>query len=381
MVKQSGSDQSGIRARQFPQAIRFLRATGVPATRLAGIFGTAADNIRHIDSRAYRPDISTAQSPTLTEDDRRLLRLSSEARTARVRRNLQGIRLRSITDWEQAEQSIWAIWQKHRSTQIRDGYEALRVLQPSTANALHGQALGVRLLLQERLGWFALNLNQIDDALNHAQDAMRLALMAFRESAGARGYLLRYSEAALVASVCLQKRQSPKASHDFIKAAIDANEAAGVIPGSEPFRQLGTALLQLTGHDDRAARAFRSAEARMKQKDEASHPVDLRMTGLRQRALLSPEDHWDDVQRMATEVGSVHGRTSMQFEVAARFTAAVGFKLNTSSTILASQQLLAALPDSPLAAILAIAPDLKLNTESLDRWLRFALYEVPVSRP
>lgn len=377
MVKQSVSGQFGIRARQFPQAIRFLRALDVPASRLAGIFNTTSDNIRHIDSRAYSAIQASFAPPLLDGDDRQLLKLSEARRLAQVRRNLQGIRLRSKADSKLAEETVWAISQNHRTAHLKEGYAALRLLLPSTANAQHGHGLYVRLLLQERLGWFALNLNLIDEALVHERAAMELALTAFRESAGEKSYLLRYSEAALIASVCSQKRHNPRASHSFIKAANDAHEAANMVPGSEHLRQFGTALLQLMGHDDRAVRAFNSAVQRMQDKDETSHPVDLRMTGLRQRALLTPARDWDDTQLMVLEVASVYGRQSVQCDVATRFTAAAGFKLNTPSSILVAQGLLSAQPDSPLASILAITPELKLRGEALDRWLRFALYEAP----
>ena len=77
------------------------------------------------------------------------------------------------------------------------------------ANARHGQALRIRLLIEEKLAWFALPLNRIDEALRHARRAMRFAVKALRESAGEKGYLLRYVESALVASICLQKMHSP----------------------------------------------------------------------------------------------------------------------------------------------------------------------------
>ena len=374
---QSDIDQSNLRAHRFPQAIRFLRALGVPATRLAGIFDDSADNVSHIRRRASQTLPLRDRPELLEKDDWELLRLTTEQRSAQVRRNLQGIRLRTKADWQHLEQAIWSIFRKYGNHHLEDGYSALRLMRPSAANARRGHALVVRLLLEERLAWFALNLHAIDDALASSKCAMQLALEAFRESAGDKTLLHRYGEAALIASICLQKKHAPRASHRFIKAADAANIAAGLRPGSEHLRQLGAAMLQAGSHDDRAVNAFKMAEERMRQRSEAANTVDLRMVGLRQRALLTPEDLWDDVQLMLSDVAASYGAGSVQFEVATRFSAAAGFKLASPSATLRSQQLLAALPSSPLATLLAITPELRLSGDSLDRWLRFALYETP----
>src|SRR5258707_18214 len=111
MVKQSGTDQTGIRARQVPASIQFLRALGVPAMRLASIFGESADNIRHIDSRAYKDELATSHPATVDRDDLALLRLSAAERKAQVRLILRGIRLRSKQDLDQVEAAAWAIFQ------------------------------------------------------------------------------------------------------------------------------------------------------------------------------------------------------------------------------------------------------------------------------
>jgi len=381
MVQQSDTDQTGIRAHRVPQSVRYLRALGVPATRLAGIFGESADNIRHIAIRSRTaPPPYPARLP-FDRDDLALLRLTPKEREAQFRRNVQGLRLRSKQDLAQVEANVWAILQSHRNVGLKDGYAGLLVMVSGVANARHGHALRVRLLLEEKLAWFALQLEMIQAALAHAQHAMDLAQEAFRESAGVKDYLLRYSEAALVASICLQKMHRPESSFAFIDAADDANITAGQVVGSEHLRQRGASFIHLgAGYDDLADRALTRAPKRMRRKSEAQNPVDLAMNGLRQRAFLDPVWGWDKAFELVDDVKTVYGEQSMQYSVAAKSAALVGLKLATSEAIETSLKLLDAIsPPAPhgVRNILSITPMLKLSDEDRDRWLRFAMNETP----
>src|ERR1019366_113911 len=114
----------------------------------------------------------------------------------------------------------------------------------------------------------------IETALTHTQRAMRSARKAFRESAGESGYLLRYGEAALVASICLHKMHKPERAIAFIRAADEANQALGQRPGSEHLRQYGACFLQMgENYDDLAERQLKRAPKRMLRKNEARNDV------------------------------------------------------------------------------------------------------------
>jgi len=382
MVKPSSTDQIHIRARQVPRSVRFLRALYVPATRLAGIFGESADNIRHIDSRSYKEEPNTPKPATFDREDFALLSLSPDERMAEAIRQIQGLRLRSKQNLDQIEATVWAIFQNHKSVGLEQGFDALLLILPGVANARHGQALRIRLLIEEKLAWFALPLNRIDQALRHARRSMKLAIRAFRESAGDKSYLLRYGESALVASICLQKMHRPEQAFDFIKAADEVNIAAGQLPGSEHLRQRGASFIHMGAkYDDLANKALTSAPKRMRRKNEAGHPVDLAMNGLRQQAFLNPAWGWDKSLELASEAMAVYGEASMQYGVAAKSAALVGLKLATTEATEISLQLLDTI--SPVAAngvsnILSITPDLKLSDEDRDLWLRFAMNETPL---
>jgi len=382
MVKQSDTDQTGIRAHQVPQSIRRLRALGVRGTRLAGIFGESADNIRHIDSRSYKERPNAPKPPVIDGDDLALLRLSPDERRAESLRLIQGLRLRSKQDLDQVEATVWAIFQNHKSVGLEDGFDALLLILPSVANARHGQALRIRLLIEEKLAWFALPLDRIEVALRHARRAMRFAVKAFRESAGVKGYLLRYGESALVASICLQKMHRPEEAFAFIKAADSASIAAGQLPGSEHLRQRGASFMHMgVDYDDRAERALMRAPERMRRKNEAEHPVDLAMNGLRQQAFLNPAWGWDKSLELVANVKAVYGERSMQFGVAAKSAALVGLKLATKETTETALKLLDAISPAAftgISNILSITPGLKLSPEDRDRWLRFAMNETPL---
>ncbi len=378
----SKSDPAGIRAYQVPQSIRFLRSLGVPATRLAGIFGETADNIRHIDIRSYKESPSIAPPAVIEADDRELLRLTPTERRAQVRRNLQGIRLRTKQDLDRVEAIVWEIYRCHQSLGFEEGYDALLLMRPGVANARHGQALRVLLLIEEKLAWFALPLGQIEEALGHAQSAMSRALDAFRELAGERDYLLRYGEAALVASVCLQKMHQTEQSLVYIQAADEANIAIGERPGSEHLRQRGAALVQLgAAYDDLAEKQFLHAPKRMLRKYEAHHELDLGMSGLRHIAYINPADGFDKVLELTSGVQTTYGEGSMQYAVAARSAALAGLKFGTESSTETALRLFASTSPSPTSCIphiLSITPDLKLSPDALDRWLRFAMSETPL---
>ena len=382
MVNQS-NPSSGLRARQVPQSIRFLRKLEVPATRLAGIFGETADNIRHIDNRAYVDTPVEAHPIGFNSDDLALLRLSSEARTAQFRRKIQGIRLRSKQDLHQTEAAVWAIFNSHQSTGFDDAYQTLLDMLPGVANAQHGDALKVRLVIEEKLAWFALPLNRIKTSLGHAQRAMNLAVEAFRESAGVKSYLLRYSEAALVASICVQKMHQPERAFSFIRLADEANIAEGQLPGSEHLRQRGASFIHLgRDFDHLADKALSRAAERMLLKKEATNEVDLAMISLRQRTFLRPAWGWDKSMELADSVKNVYGETSMQYGVAAKSAALVGLKFATAESISESLKLLKEIsPDTAatnIPHILSITPDLKLSPRYLDEWLRFAMNESPL---
>jgi len=381
MVKPSNTDQTGIRARQVPQSIRFLRALGVPATRLAGIFGENADNIRHIDSRSYKEEPNTPKPATFDKGDLALLRLSTDERMAEALRQIQGIRLRSKQDLDQVEAAVWAIFQNHKSVGLEQGFDALLLILPGVANARHGQALRIRLLIEEKLAWFALPLNRIDLALRHARHAMKLAVRAFRESAGEKGYLLRYGEAALIASICLQKMHGSEQSFAFISAADEANIAAGQLPGSEHLRQRGASFIHMGAkYDDLAIKALTSAPKRMRRKNEAEHPVDIAMNGLRQQAFLNPSWGWDKSLELVNEVKATYGEHSMQYAVAAKSAALVGLKIATTETTEIALNLLNTISPpvrNAFSNILSITPELNLSSEGLDLWLRFAMNETP----
>lgn len=246
-------------------------------------------------------------------------------------------------------------------------------------------ALRIRLLMQEKLAWFALPLDRISVALTHAQQAMSLAVVAFHESAGEKEYLLRYCESALVASICLQKMHRPEDSFAFIKAANKASIAAGQRPGSEHLRQRGASFMHMGAeYDDLAERAFVRAPRRMRRKNEAHQPVDITMIGVRQQAFLRPAWGWEKVLELTHDVKTVYGEQSMQYAVAAKSAALVGLKIATAETSEISLKLLDAIsPSAPhgVRNILSITPDLKLSLEKRDKWLRFAMNETPLPPP
>jgi hypothetical protein len=175
----------------------------------------------------------------------------------------------------------------------------------------------------------------------------------------------------------------PEESLKYIRAADEANEAAGQLPGSEHLRQRGTAFIQMgSRYDDLADKLLRLASERMEIKNEADHPVDLLMTGLRRRAFLDPEWGWEKSLDLVKAIENCYGKNSMQRAVAAKSAAAVGMKLadpkiNETALALLEGTEQASLTPGILTQILSITPYLRLTGDDLDRWLRFAFHETP----
>ncbi len=381
-------DTKRLHAHEIPQAVRFLRKDlKVRAMHIASVLGETPENIRQLTrrTRAY----GAAEQPlALEEDDIELLDLNDAQRGAEAKRRTQGVRIRTKHDLDLTERDVWAIFQNHQAVGLKEGYDALLLVRPCVAHARHADALRVRLLIEEKLAWFAQALGDTQQAFIYARAAMSLALDAFRESGGEKQYLLRYGEAALVASICLQKMHLPALAFPYVRAADEANEAVGQKPGSEHLRQRGAIHLQMGDRYDQDARSeFDRARERMKQKEEANHPVDLKMTSLRQKALIDPGIHWDDAQEMLAEVAQTYGQKSLQYETAARFVAAVGLKFASSESNQTALELLDSISPVPASGlgsgvphILSMTPGLGLKGGDLDRWLRFALWETPPSR-
>jgi hypothetical protein len=384
MAKRVHIGEQNLHAHRFPKAIQLLRRLGVPSARIAMAFGDDADNIRHIDNRAYGKSAVQNQEPvSFTKDDLRLAKLTEDQRARRARLNLAGLRIRTKLDLERTETLVWQIFRNHESIGFEDGYEALIAILPGVANARYGQARTVKLLIHEKLAWFAMPMGRIQKALRHARTAMETAVEAFRDSAGNREYLLRYGEAALVASVCSQKLHAPKDAFRFIELADEANVIAGQLPGSEHLRQRGAALIQMgSRYDDVATRMLTLAPMRMEEKDEAKHPIDLLMIGLRQRAFLDPVMRWEESLELVQAIEDHYGKRSFQRAIAAKSGAAAGLKLadpsiNDIAISLLEGGDLGSVEPGNLTQILSITPYLNLTGDSLDRWLRFAFQDSP----
>jgi hypothetical protein len=384
MAEQDHDGKQGLRAHRVPKAIQLLRKLGVPSSRIAFAFGDDADNIRHIDNRAYGGRVAQDRGPvSFTEEDLRLAKLTEDQRARKARLNLEGLRIRTKLDLEHTEALVWQIFRSHKSIGFEEAYEALMVILPGVANARYGQARRVKLLIHEKLAWFAIPMGRIQRALHHACTAMEAAVEAFRESAGNREYLLRYGEAALVASICSHKLHAPQDALRFIQVADEANIVAGQLPGSEHFRQRGAAFIQMgSRYDDLAEKMLTLAPVRMEEKHEAGHPIDLLMTGLRQRIFIDPVWGWEESLRLVQAVEDHYGRSSFERTVAAKSAAAAGLKLADPNIIDVAINLLegdASGSHEPgrLTQVLSITPYLSLAGDSLDRWLRFAFQESP----
>lgn len=161
----------------------------------------------------------------------------------------------------------------------------------------------------------------------------------------------------------------------------EAKMAAGDPPGSEWYRQLATALLQYGSHDSLAHKLYDKAGIEMDR--EAAHPLMSRMNRERQQNLLSLHSGWEKALDLIADTKTTFGAFSLEHVMAMNWAAAVGFNLDSPSAVRHCQELLQGMAKRSLpfvhqgtvTKLLSITPDLKLNAELTNIWIRFALYQ------
>lgn len=368
-----------IRLSQFGPAFAWLMSKGVSADRLASLFVTTAENIRVIVFRtrhAVAPETpeQTALDTSPTPELAARLGIRAEPDEV-VQTRVRTRKLESLRD--EIDKTVHRCAAEYAFSQ---GAKALRKLMAQIGYAGDARRIALRAQLHQHLAWFLVHSGRCISASEEAAAARDLWRHAYHE-AGSPEYAASYVEAALVGSNALLLAREPQQAWAVLKLAKDAAEAIGAPLGSEHYRQRGVALFQLR-EDDRAVRMFERAPKAMEQLGEARNPAHLLMTGTRQINLLQGLK-CDRARELIVTAQQSFGSESLEASMALHWAAACGFSTDSTSEIQqAVDSLGTASPPSAqfghqatIRKLLAITPELELDSRLRSAWVRRALYE------
>jgi hypothetical protein len=361
-------------------AIHWLRDHRIPSAHIAHAFHIRPDRVRQIDHRRPRRARESWAPPTL-----------SGALTARIRASLGLRRLPDDADPSPRQvrrvatllDDIAAIRQQHRSAyRFLDGAAELRLLVRRIGNPSQVGLLRARAACHREIAWFSVHSGRAQSAWSEASDALQLSYLAHRHS-GRRDDLRAMMDSALIGSLACLLTQRADDALRWLELYEDLSEPAGSPLGSEFYRQRGTALFQRLAPDIDGAtrRQFERAAHVMEARGELTSPVQLLMTGPRQRLLLEPFNE-DAAQDLLTAVGRAYPRDALEPVMAAHWTAAAAFATDSPVLHDAARRDVqrvseTALPYGHQASInflLQRTPDLALPHQVRSLWVRYLLY-------
>lgn len=362
----------------FGEPLAWLLGKEVPASRLAGIFGTTAENIRVIAFRARQAHpFDSPKTPTLDakpsedlanrlgiRDHDYVIRTPARQRSLEWLRNqFEEITRRGTTDY-----------------QFLSGIETLRGLLPYIGRAGDARRIALSALLHQQTAWFLVHTGQCASATEQAAIARELWRCAYHESES-KEYAAGFIQSALIGSNASLLQRRPHDALAILDVAKDAAEAIGARLGSEPFRQRGVALFQLR-EDGRAGPYFERASEAMEKFDEAQRPEQLLMTGVRHTNLLGTPN-FDSAQQLVCTARRSFGEQSLEAAMALHWAAGCGLSTDSESAMRQALDLMeAAAQPAPqfghqftIRKLLAITPALGLDVRLRPAWVRRALYE------
>ncbi len=232
------------------------------------------------------------------------------------------------------------------------------------------------------IAWFAVHSGRCRTACTEATLAVHLSYAAHRQSESIDD-LRTMMETALIGSLaCLLTRRADDALQ-WLELYEDLSEPAHAPLGSEFFRQRGTAMFQQLDPaiDSATRRQFDRAAVVMDDRGDVVNPVQLLMTGPRQRMLLEPFNE-DAAQHLLTDVRRAYPTTALEPVMAAHWTAAGALATDSlamhqialTEVMSAAEHALTFGHQASISYLLQSTPDLALSNATRQLWVRFVLY-------
>jgi hypothetical protein len=263
-----------------------------------------------------------------------------------------------------------------------DGIRALGVTSRRLGYPGQTELLRAAAVAHQAIAWFAVHSGRSRTAWTEASLAVHVAHAAYRQSANVDD-LRAMMEATLIGSLACLLTRRPDDALQWLELYEALSEPAHAPLGSEFFRQRGTAMFQQldVAIDDATRRQFDRAASVMEDRGEVAHPVQLLMTGPRQKLLL---ERFDDgaAQQLLAAVRGAYPASALEPVMAAHWTAA-GALATDSPTMhqMALADVMAAAGhaltfghQASISYLLQSTPDLALDDATRRLWVRFLLY-------
>lgn len=372
----------------FAPAIDLLLAFGIPAKRLAELFGTNPDYIYVL---AHRGRLGA--SHRVAKDDEVHIKTgipssvdvqALEANTAlRIRAEEYAVELTrsKATKLEWLESQIEDIVSSGRNSyQFLQAARALKALKPYVGYPSESSRLRLAAKLHQHLAWFYSHSGFTSSSIAEATRSIQLYEIVFNNT-GDKDALRELGGSCLISSNSHLLQGQPEGALAVLHIAREATEAAGIALNSDYFRQQGVAQFQ-TREDVMAKTMFERAMATTPDSQIKHRGLTLRMAGDRHLNLIgAPFPYFDDELLLLDEAKAAYGVDSLEASMCVHWAAACGLCTDSPSArdlaldlIRQNHSNLARFGhQATIAKLLPLAIELPAGKRA--RWVRFALYQ------
>ena len=373
----------------FDSAIAWLANHDVPASRVAGLFGTNENHIRQLGHRGRRGKqkyvvdpwlVSPVTSPnnpfeTPNAAFKQRIGLRKEEDTVHLYRRDR----RRLTELEEKIDLLGReFW---RGVRFGAGLQRLRNLRQEIGFVSHVPRIRLRARLEHLVAETHLHVGRSASALQTAFLALHLWRTAWAESQDAFD-LRGIARTALLLSQAHLLRHEPDTARGYLDLHEHASSRARSAPGAEFYRQRAVASFQEHRWDQSCVDFERAASALAVTVEygRGKERYEVLNIGQRQLNLLTPVN-WEGALELLAYMESALSPGDIHRSMNLNWTVACGFATDDPKTHLQAQDLLekqSALSDgfghqATVSRLLSLTPALPPNLKA--DWVRHALYE------
>jgi hypothetical protein len=388
--KKAPSEIPPPRLSGFAPAIASLIPLGLPAKRLAELFGT---NPGYIHVLAHRGRLKRSQRPAtavetefthtgvrpFADDDS----VVEAKRALRIRAEEDGVELtrRKATKLAWLELRMDEIVSRGRNTyQFLQAATALQALKPYIGYPSESNRLRLDAKLHQHLAWFYSHNGFTSSSIAEATFSIHLYEIVYHNT-GDKDALRELGGSCLIRSNSCLLQTNPEAALATLKLAQQATLAADVHLNSEYFQQSGVALFQAR-QDVMAKAMFETAMKTTPDDDVKNRTITLKMASDRFLNLIAaPFPLVDDELILLDEAQRIYGADSLEAAMCVHWAAACGLCTDSPKAHeLALNLILENQPNATrfghqttIAKLLPLA--LELPSRKRPLWVRTALYQ------
>lgn len=371
----------------FAPAIASLLALGLPAKRLAKLFGT---NLNYVHVLAHRGRQRRSHRVAATE--KALSKPVTSAVDDSVAEAKRALRIRAEEDGVELTRPKAArlAWLESRMENIvsngRNTYRylqaatALQALKPYIGYPSESNLLRLAAKLHQHLAWFYSHSGFTSSSIREATYSIHLYEIVYHNT-GDKDALRELGGSCLIRSNSCLIQSHAEAALPTLNLAQEATLAAAVSLNSEYYQQTGVALLQAR-QDGMARTMFERAMRTTPDSDVKNGTMTLKMSSERVLNLIAaPFPRVDDELILLDEAKNAYGADSLEAAMCVHWAAACGLCTDSPTAhalaldlILENQSNATRFGhQATIAKLLPLALELPARKRSL--WVRFALYQ------